>query len=222
LSGSIFEPLSRKPLAHSSSYRRIIQASIFTAWRPWSRKLSIPKLYLARGENGVVCVVGSSNLTAGGLKRNVEVNVAMEGVASDEPISDLYTTYNRLKFHPRRVVPDAEYILLYQELWARETKLSNAPADIDSRRLRRRLAEKAAMLHRPVPVRKDLVGWLDLVYDHLPARDFSNNDVYADEEEFRRRYPGNQNVRAKIRQQLQVLRDMGFIEHLGPARWRKL
>jgi HKD family nuclease len=181
-----------------------------------------PKLYLARGENDVVCVVGSSNLTAGGLKRNVEVNVAMEGAANDEPISDLYTTYNRLKFHPRRVVPDAEYILLYQELRVREAKRSNAPRDIDSRRLRTRFDEKAAVLRRPVPMRRDLVGWLDLVYDCLPDRDFSNNDVYAREAEFRKRYPSNLNVRAKIRQQLQVLRDMGFIEHLGPARWRKL
>jgi HKD family nuclease len=181
-----------------------------------------PKLYLARAENDIVCVVGSSNLTTGGLKRNVEVNVAMEGAANDEPISDLYTTYSRLKFHPRRVVPDAEYVRLYQELREHERKRANAPQDIDSRRLKKRFAEKAALLRRPVPMRRDLVGWLDLVYDHLPDGEFSNNDVYVQEIEFRKRYPGNLNVRPKVRQQLQLLRDMGLIEHLRPSHWRKL
>ncbi len=34
-------------------------------------------------------------------------------------------------------------------------------------------------------------------------------------------HPNNRNVRAKVRQQLQILRDMGLVEHLGPSRWRK-
>ena len=33
-------------------------------------------------------------------------------------------------------------------------------------------------------------------------------------------YPANQNVRPKIRQQLQVLRDQGYIEFLGQGRYR--
>jgi Dam-replacing HTH domain len=33
-------------------------------------------------------------------------------------------------------------------------------------------------------------------------------------------YPGNNNVRPKIRQQLQVLRDRGWLEFLGRGRYR--
>ena len=33
-------------------------------------------------------------------------------------------------------------------------------------------------------------------------------------------YPGNNNVRAKIRQQLQVLRDAGLVAFLGGGRYR--
>ena len=34
--------------------------------------------------------------------------------------------------------------------------------------------------------------------------------------------PQNHNVEAKIRQQLQILRDLGFIEFLGKGQYRKI
>ena len=66
------------------------------------------------------------------------------------------------------------------------------------------------------------MGWLELVYDALPDGEFTNDLVYASESEFRLRYPDNLNIRAKVRQQLQVLRDMRLIEHVATGRWRKL
>jgi type II restriction enzyme len=44
---------------------------------------------------------------------------------------------------------------------------------------------------------------------------FNLEDVYAFEAELSRLYPDNRNVRPKIRQQLQVLRDIGLISFLG-------
>ena len=41
---------------------------------------------------------------------------------------------------------------------------------------------------------------------------FSLDDVYAYEAQLSALYPGNANVRPKIRQQLQVLRDQGYVE----------
>lgn len=32
-------------------------------------------------------------------------------------------------------------------------------------------------------------------------------------------FPGNRNIRPKIRQQLQVLRDMGILVHVGRGEW---
>ena len=52
----------------------------------------------------------------------------------------------------------------------------------------------------------------------LPA--FSLDDVYAHEDRLSRLYPGNNNVRPKIRQQLQVLRDRGWLEFVGRGRYR--
>lgn len=46
----------------------------------------------------------------------------------------------------------------------------------------------------------------------LPSDRFSLNDAYLFETHLAALYPGNNNVRPKIRQQLQVLRDAGIIE----------
>lgn len=46
----------------------------------------------------------------------------------------------------------------------------------------------------------------------LPGDCFSLSDAYQFEEHLGRMYPGNNNVRPKIRQQLQVLRDAGIIQ----------
>jgi type II restriction enzyme len=57
-------------------------------------------------------------------------------------------------------------------------------------------------------------GWtLDVLraVQKLEHSTFSLQDIYAAEEELAIAHPNNRNVRAKIRQQLQVLRDLGFL-----------
>jgi type II restriction enzyme len=53
-----------------------------------------------------------------------------------------------------------------------------------------------------------------------PTREFTNEDVHAFARELGKLHPGNRHVRDKIRQQLQVLRDTGFLIHTGSGRWR--
>jgi type II restriction enzyme len=48
---------------------------------------------------------------------------------------------------------------------------------------------------------------------------FSLRELYELEPYLQRIHPRNQNVRPKIRQQLQVLRDMGLIEFTGPGNY---
>ena len=56
----------------------------------------------------------------------------------------------------------------------------------------------------------------------LPVHSFVLKDVYDKEHEFATVYPGNNNIRPKIRQQLQVLRDLGYVEFLGNGTYRLL
>jgi type II restriction enzyme len=66
-------------------------------------------------------------------------------------------------------------------------------------------------------------GWLIEVMkcvESLGRRDFTLEDVYAFERHLGDLYPGNENVRPKIRQQLQFLRDRGFIDFVSRGNYR--
>ncbi|WP_019673171.1 DpnI domain-containing protein [Psychrobacter lutiphocae] len=67
-------------------------------------------------------------------------------------------------------------------------------------------------------------GWtLDMMrcVDKLPTH-FNLQDAYRFADYLQLRYPNNNHIKDKIRQQLQILRDKGLIEFLGNGRYRKL
>jgi type II restriction enzyme len=67
-------------------------------------------------------------------------------------------------------------------------------------------------------------GWLLEVMkavEDIGRAEFTLDDVYAHEGRLSALYPGNNNVRPKIRQQLQVLRDRGFLEFGGRGVYRR-
>lgn len=68
-------------------------------------------------------------------------------------------------------------------------------------------------------------GWAGLVLGavrKIGKQEFTLHEVYAHEEAMRAAYPENSHVRPKIRQQLQVLRDLGYIEFLSRGEYRVL
>lgn len=67
-------------------------------------------------------------------------------------------------------------------------------------------------------------GWLMDVLtcvNQISGNIFSLADIYAFEKVLSLKHPKNNNIQAKIRQQLQFLRDRGLIEFLGQGRYRK-
>ena len=68
-------------------------------------------------------------------------------------------------------------------------------------------------------------GWLMDVLNCVNSinnEDFSLQDIYAFVEQLQEKHISNHNVEAKIRQQLQILRDKGFIEFTSRGHYRKL
>ncbi len=66
-------------------------------------------------------------------------------------------------------------------------------------------------------------GWLIEVMkcvESMGRQEFTLDDVYAFESKLGRLYPGNRNVRPKIRQQLQFLRDRGFLDFVSRGYYR--
>ncbi|WP_216395564.1 DpnI domain-containing protein [Arcanobacterium phocae] len=70
----------------------------------------------------------------------------------------------------------------------------------------------------------NLRGWLlDVLIciEQLGSAEFSLRELYNFEHILGQKHPQNKNVKAKIRQQLQLLRDRGFIEFLGNGYYRR-
>ena len=66
-------------------------------------------------------------------------------------------------------------------------------------------------------------GWLIEVMKCVEAigkSEFQIDDVYAFEKRLGHLYPGNKNVKPKIRQQLQFLRDRGYLEFVSRGYYR--
>jgi type II restriction enzyme len=85
-------------------------------------------------------------------------------------------------------------------------------------RVRQQYKKMAGLAH----IKPELRGWtLDTlrVVERLGRRKFALDEVYAFDSELKALHPKNENVRPKIRQQLQVLRDLGKVRFLEPGRY---
>ncbi len=71
--------------------------------------------------------------------------------------------------------------------------------------------------------RQELKGWiLDVMscIDKLNKQEFTLNEIYSFENLLKKKHPDNRHVRDKIRQQLQFLRDKGYLEFLEKGKYK--
>ncbi len=108
--------------------------------------------------------------------------------------------------------------------------LSNIPSDaripvvVEGRPVTARVVRERYARLRPLEqLGVDKRGWtLDVLsaIRTLGKREFSLAEIYSSEGELARLHPRNRHVRDKIRQQLQILRDLGLVDFLGRGRYR--
>ncbi len=180
-----------------------------------------PKLYLFKGHGKIKAVVGSSNLTRGGLRNNVEINVVVEfSDLENENAQTLLDFYARLRFTTTCFSPDEEYIDAYSDLVKRIHKTRKPFNDKEVRVALQNLRQREKSLPSIRPSAEMLSGWQKLIYEKLPQGPFSTSDLYQYIPAFQQVYPNNHRIEAKIRQVLQQLRDIGLLEHLGHGYWQ--
>lgn len=71
----------------------------------------------------------------------------------------------------------------------------------------------------------DAKGWiLDIMkcIDEIKSDVFNLDEVYSFEQKLKLKYPNNNFIKDKIRQQLQILRDKGIIEFVGRGKYKKI
>ncbi len=180
-----------------------------------------PKLYLFKERRKIRAIIGSSNLTKGGLRDNVEINVVVEySNLENEQAQALLDFYARLKFNETCFSPDDKYIDAYSDVADRIRRTRNPFKDKKVRVALDELRQQEKNLPSVRPSARELKGWQKLVYEKLPRGPFKTSDLYQYVALFQKAYPKNHRIEAKIRQILQQLRDMGLIEHLGHGYWK--
>lgn len=89
--------------------------------------------------------------------------------------------------------------------------------------LKEQVREEFSRVKQLAEVPPSLRGWtLDVLraIRRLEKPEFSLQELYGFESEMKSLHPQNQNVRPKIRQQLQVLRDVGLVSFVSPGSYR--
>ena len=99
-------------------------------WNLLRRPRFHPKMYLSTADYQRYCaVVGSSNLTLGGLRDNAEVNVVMRGGRSAAPILQCLGAFDRIVSETALLEPTPQFVEKYAELydWAAMLPLQDDP-----------------------------------------------------------------------------------------------
>jgi hypothetical protein len=181
------------------------------------------KTYIFDSERAIVT---SANLTLGGLQNNYECGVLIHDS----------TTVMKLKYDFEQLFADEQKVSSITEeiLSTTEGILAKVPKDkkIEFERSEKDLFPKVT--YEPeddlydggvTTITDTLSGWrLDTfnVVQNIPANVFELHQVYEQKQKLQEIHPDNRNIEAKIRQQLQELRDLGLIEFLGSGIYRKL
>ena len=79
-----------------------------------------PKLYLFEQADGNwTAIVGSSNLSQGGLIDNIEISVAIDGPRTDPLIADVLAFYRSVRGRESLFVPTDDYLEVYRKVRSR-------------------------------------------------------------------------------------------------------
>ncbi len=171
-------------------------------------------------------VITSANLTFGGLKNNIEYGVLIQGEIVKQVESDFLSFFNNdeYPFINAEILKKAEEILqsVPKDKIKREPKLKDE-------KLFREILNDENIDERfdggTDAILSNLSSWKKDVFECLLKIDkdvFNINDVYEFEVVLQTLHPKNKNIKPKIRQQLQYLRDLGLLEFVKRGLYKKL
>ena len=166
-----------------------------------------------------IAIISSGNLTKGGLVDNYEYGVLLEDESVSEVVGD-FSTLLRNDVTGKITFP---HISQAKEILMKALKVKSIV--LPEIEIEKQNEEIEIFTGGVESIASTLKGWKLEVFNHLlkiPSSNFSLREVNSFLPEFRRKYPKNTQIEAKVRQQLQELRDLGLVEFLGKGRYRKL
>ena len=171
-------------------------------------------------------IVTSANLTPGGLRNNLEYGVLLKGQLVNNIVNDYLDIFNNNEypFINLEILEEAKKILqsIPKEKYRKELKLSDK--QLFSEILNDENVDERfdggidIILNNLTSWKKDVFGCLLKIDNDV----FRLEEVYEFEERLKKLHPENKNIKPKIRQQLQYLRDLGLLEFIKPGIYKKL
>ncbi|MBA4320208.1 MAG: hypothetical protein C0412_17565 [Flavobacterium sp.] len=118
-----------------------------------------PKLYLISDRlKNTTAIVGSSNLTQGGLKDNIEINVIFQGRETDNAILQLTNIYLKMRLQETVFEPNFEYLEGYREIYDRiSTSETKSFGHFQTKKIFSKLKEMEEVLPGTRPTLRRLV-----------------------------------------------------------------
>lgn len=163
-------------------------------------------------------IVTSGNLTYGGLNSNYEYGVLIRDKNNvSNVIQDFYDIFNSniTGAITSENIENAEQII---QATPREKGVKFKPLLYED--------DESDIFDAGLPpILENLTGWKLEVFNCLESienRTFDLNEAYGFKDILSEKYPDNRNIKDKIRQQLQYLRDLGLIEFKERGVYRKL
>jgi len=170
-------------------------------------------------------VITSGNLTPGGLKNNLEYGVLIQGDAVNAIKNDFLKIYD----NPEYPEITLDVINKAEDILHSVPKEKQKKIKIDEKALFEEIINDENIEEKfdggTDSIRANLTSWKKDVFECLLEIDadiFSLEEVYSFEKRLKHLHPNNRNVKPKIRQQLQYLRDIGLIQFAKPGLYKKL
>lgn len=170
-------------------------------------------------------VITSGNLTPGGLRNNIEYGLLVHG-----------ETARALKKHYLDLFNAEDYPMITGEIIKKAKQIIDAAPKIKQEL---KLSSEKNLFNELLndenyeecfnggleAIIANLSLWKKDIFIHLTKINnniFDLNNVYSFANELQLKHPDNKNIKPKIRQQLQYLRDLGLLEFIKPGVYKKL
>lgn len=116
----VTDPDAVRSLAALKTHYGTMSYFVHCDWSLLARQAFHPKLYITTADYRRYCaIVGSSNLTLGGLRSNIEVNAVIRGDDSEEPVRRCLDIFDSILASPALLEPDMEFAEKYAHLYER-------------------------------------------------------------------------------------------------------
>lgn len=175
------------------------------------------KIYLFDNER---VIITSGNLTNGGLLNNFEYGIYSEDISIINEVSKDFKSFEKNKDIGTVKLDDINVVKNLLSKIPKTQSIKLPKYDIKSSENKYDIMEISEDI-----LTSSLKGWkLEVLkcVQSITNQEFNLDEINRFEPYLREKYPNNNHITDKIRQQLQFLRDYGLVEFLGNGKFKKL